>query len=569
MRFHSIIMLLLLLLGNVLLCSYKTDSMSVEKAVYKYCVAYPDSALILLDDAEEHKTMSNTRIDMLRAIVYGSMKMPAMKEACLRRVLSVNMIDTNPKRYLNALSLMVETLNEQCKYTECISMALQGMELAEKLDDKLTEYTLLCTLASVSFRLEQYEDGYDYLRQVIEDGKDSNNVRLLSYVSYAYGILMTYLSSKDRYEEALEAGKQRRELLERMKDMAGPPPGYIDQQNAYLYSKMANLYQSMGKVQEAEKAYSAFMQTEEAKRIESGYAILPYLQKAERHKEVLKRIRALHTRWGECDTIDMQYRVLLEYEARSEGALGNYERMAELNRRALTLTDSIYYRQNSSRAQEFATIFKVKEKEKLLQDEQAKSERRFLMFIGSVLVLVLLVTLVIVVYLNLNRVKRRNRIAARQIDELLKQREEFRHRFPPAEIKKEADLPLKDSTEQAKEAGGEVVNHSYETFLQMENIIMEEQLFLNPRFGRDELLRMTGIHKNDLSYLLKRYAGVSNVNSYLNRLRVEYSVKLIKEKNNFSIEAIAEEAGFNSRSTFYRAFYKQFGMTPTEYIETL
>lgn len=569
MRFHSIIMLLLLLLGNVLLCSYKTDSMSVEKAVYKYCVAYPDSALILLDDAEEHKTMSNTRIDMLRAIVYGSMKMPAMKEACLRRVLSVNMIDTNPKRYLNALSLMVETLNEQCKYTECISMALQGMELAEKLDDKLTEYTLLCTLASVSFRLEQYEDGYDYLRQVIEDGKDSNNVRLLSYVSYAYGILMTYLSSKDRYEEALEAGKQRRELLERMKDMAGPPPGYIDQQNAYLYSKMANLYQSMGKVQEAEKAYSAFMQTEEAKRIESGYAILPYLQKAERHKEVLKRIRALHTRWGECDTIDMQYRVLLEYEARSEGALGNYERMAELNRRALTLTDSIYYRQNSSRAQEFATIFKVKEKEKLLQDEQAKSERRFLMFIGSVLVLVLLVTLVIVVYLNLNRVKRRNRIAARQIDELLKQREEFRHCFPPAEIKKEVDLLLKDSTEQAKEAGGEVVNHSYETFLQMENIIMEEQLFLNPRFGRDELLRMTGIHKNDLSYLLKRYAGVSNVNSYLNRLRVEYSVKLIKEKNNFSIEAIAEEAGFNSRSTFYRAFYKQFGMTPTEYIETL
>ena len=74
---------------------------------------------------------------------------------------------------------------------------------------------------------------------------------------------------------------------------------------------------------------------------------------------------------------------------------------------------------------------------------------------------------------------------------------------------------------------------------------------------------------NALSYLLKRYAGVSNVNSYLNRLRVEYSVKLIKEKNNFSIEAIAEEAGFNSRSTFYRAFYKQFGMTPTEYIETL
>lgn len=369
------------------------------------------------------------------------------------------------------------------------------------MNNKVVEYSLLSTLAMVSFRLEQYQDGYEYLQRIIEGGSKSDNVRVLSHVSYAYGMLINQLASDERYEEALKAVYERRDLLERMKEMPGPPSGYIDQQEAYLYSKMANLYLSMGKTTQAEEAYKAFMQTEEAKRVESGYTILPYLQKAGHHKDVLERIRGLHTLWQGCDTINMQYRLLLEYEAKSEGALGNYKRMAELDRCALALTDSIYMRKTNSRAQEFATIFKVNEKEKLLQEEQARSERSSLMLIGAVVVLILLVTLVIVVYLNLRRVKQRNRIAARQIEELLEQREEFRRCLTCNDMQKDVP-PMGEKVEQDEETNG-TSNQSYETFLRMEQLIMEQQLFLQPRFGRDELLRMTGIHKNDLSCLLR------------------------------------------------------------------
>lgn len=117
------------------------------------------------------------------------------------------------------------------------------------------------------------------------------------------------------------------------------------------------------------------------------------------------------------------------------------------------------------------------------------------------MVLILLVTLVIVVYLNLRRVKQRNRIAARQIEELLEQREEFRRCLTCNDMQKDVP-PMGEKVEQDEETNG-TSNQSYETFLRMEQLIMEQQLFLQPRFGRDELLRMTGIHKNDLSCLLR------------------------------------------------------------------
>ena len=177
--------------------------------------------------------------------------------------------------------------------------------------------------------------------------------------------------------------------------------------------------------------------------------------------------------------------------------------------------------------------------------------------------MVLLIALVSVIFLNLHRLKKRNRIAARQIDELLEQREEIRHRLLCAETQKS-----KTYFAEAHEEDNNECSESYEIFLRMEQMITEQQLFLQPGFGRDELLHMTGINKNDLSSLLQDYAGASNLSNYLNRLRIEYSVKLMKENKKFSIEAIAQEAGFNSRATFYRAFYKQFGMTPTEYINS-
>ena len=59
---------------------------------------------------------------------------------------------------------------------------------------------------------------------------------------------------------------------------------------------------------------------------------------------------------------------------------------------------------------------------------------------------------------------------------------------------------------------------------------------------------------------------------YFTRLRIEHVVNLLKTKPKFrlySMQALAEEIGYNSTSAFTRAFKKQVGVSPSVFLKTL
>ncbi len=57
----------------------------------------------------------------------------------------------------------------------------------------------------------------------------------------------------------------------------------------------------------------------------------------------------------------------------------------------------------------------------------------------------------------------------------------------------------------------------------------------------------------------------------MNYYRVEEAKAMLKDldKSNLSIEGIGLECGFNSSATFYRAFKKHTGNTPSQHIKTI
>jgi YesN/AraC family two-component response regulator len=55
-----------------------------------------------------------------------------------------------------------------------------------------------------------------------------------------------------------------------------------------------------------------------------------------------------------------------------------------------------------------------------------------------------------------------------------------------------------------------------------------------------------------------------NFNDFLNEFRIDHFKKLL-ENDQFSIEGMAYESGFKSKTSFYRAFKKSTGQTPLQY----
>jgi AraC-like DNA-binding protein len=95
----------------------------------------------------------------------------------------------------------------------------------------------------------------------------------------------------------------------------------------------------------------------------------------------------------------------------------------------------------------------------------------------------------------------------------------------------------------------------------------EEKPFLNPKISLQEVSLVLELNPNRLSQVVNETTGL-NFKDYINSFRVEEAKLLLSspEFQKLTIEAIAEKAGFYSKSPFYAAFKKQAGMTPKEFV---
>ena len=94
----------------------------------------------------------------------------------------------------------------------------------------------------------------------------------------------------------------------------------------------------------------------------------------------------------------------------------------------------------------------------------------------------------------------------------------------------------------------------------------EVKPYLNPKISLQEVSTVLDINPNRLSQAINEKTGL-NFKDYINSYRVEEAKLLLSspEFQKLTIEAIAEKAGFYSKSPFYSAFKKHTGMTPKEF----
>lgn len=101
------------------------------------------------------------------------------------------------------------------------------------------------------------------------------------------------------------------------------------------------------------------------------------------------------------------------------------------------------------------------------------------------------------------------------------------------------------------------------SFQKLESLMLNKQLFCNPKISRDEVARELGTNRTYLTRDIKKFTGLT-FNEYITELRIKYAAKLLTSTND-KLDTVSSIAGFRSRSTFYRAFSAKLGCTPFEY----
>lgn len=96
----------------------------------------------------------------------------------------------------------------------------------------------------------------------------------------------------------------------------------------------------------------------------------------------------------------------------------------------------------------------------------------------------------------------------------------------------------------------------------LDQLNREEDYYLDSSLSMADLAKKTGTTHHHLSQVLNEELGQSYTD-YINALRIGHAKKLLLEQPHTKIEEIAEQAGFNSKSTFNTAFKKFSGLTPS------
>ncbi|SFI79927.1 helix-turn-helix transcriptional regulator [Myroides guanonis] len=95
---------------------------------------------------------------------------------------------------------------------------------------------------------------------------------------------------------------------------------------------------------------------------------------------------------------------------------------------------------------------------------------------------------------------------------------------------------------------------------------MEIEVYLDLDLNLEKLSTHLRISKYELSQVFSIGLQTSFA-KYVNKKRCEYASQLLlnRRETNDSIESIAYESGFNSNTTFYRAFKENYGVPPSRY----
>ena len=531
-------------------------------------VAYgsnPQRALTLLDSAQLLGNISDYRAQYILAKIYSRSFTAEQQDSAIqmcKALLSHDSVKNAPSEQEEILDMLIAVSRSKRDDEAYLQWATKKAEICLKQGETTEYWRTEADIGLLMTFFGQVDEGLEKLDEAIGRLDSPGSIDRMDAFIIAVKRKINALNELNRYEEVPVLAQRILDRLDHYEknakdyaedsyrlswsDNPNDRDRYLDFSRAQAWIFMAQGYALMSekgtvdseKQAAAEKArqYLALVnQTGYGKSFGARRMIAPVQMALGMYDEALSIYDEVERRMGS-DTLNVDYATILRSRAvvaRSKGQVGE---ACDYLARYASLTKVVSDSLHRSEAHEYAARYHAQQQQMEIQEKEAEAERSHLM--SAAVGVMALLALVFALYSLRQKhiMSSKNRVLVRMINEQMA-------------------TPEKQKAETGTDA---------ELFKTIDTAIREERLYTDGNLQRQAICDRFGISRHVLNALMTDHADGCSFPQYVNNIRLEEALRMLRDEPEKSIASIAAEVGFTPPN-LREQFKRKYGMSPVEY----
>lgn len=293
------------------------------------------------------------------------------------------------------------------------------------------------------------------------------------------------------------------------------------------------------------------------KAMQQKAIVLSAMRRYQEAVNCLRQVEDITLKQGMRSELIDTYRFLTQVYS----AMGNSLEADHFNYKYLKAKDELIHKSHAEKLEKSRFLDEMRRVNEQVEEIQAKHERTHqLLLMMSLIAAIILIALVLLVRSN---IKQRNYI--RHLYEKNVQLLDVKVADPPL-----ASQPIDEQEESAPKYQGLLDQESKDRlFDQIKRVMDDMSIICKPDFSLQQLADQVGSNYKYVSQVLNECYGKS-FKQVLNEQRVREACRMFNDAErygNLTIEAIAANLGFNSRSNFTVTFKRITGISPSDFMK--
>ena len=548
------------------------DSLYTLDLAYDIYAEDPARALAVLDSAQKLGNTSAFSADKARAIILARNSVDPQEEKALQICMDLLQSDSTQvtskdgaDHRLDILRVTAEIFRTRRDYENWLKYAIDVADLSHEMGMENEAIRTEAEIGMVLTHLGREAEGLKKLNDALEalaprttssvDALDAwvvvakRNINVYDELDRPTEIIGLAQGIIDKLNYFQLNANSFAEDSDRLPPSADAHAGWCNFYRAQAHGFLARAYALLGRTKEAKREIAIFEATDHGRSFSGKRMITGAWKLVGYWDKVLEFDKILEQRMG-TDTLNAEYAIILRDRSDAAKSKGHYhEALTWLDRHA-RVQDQLAQQLQSSQAQEYASKYHAKEQELEIQKARSDARKKTSALI-AVLIVFILAGLASMYYRTQRRlISEKNHVLVKLIN-----------RFAP---------PQKQVVSAKTEEDGvvEVTEQDRELFKAIDEAIRNERLYANVSLQRQDILDRFNMRRQVLNKLMAAFAGGDSFPSYVNSIRLEEAVRLLRDEPDRPIGDIAETVGF-TMANFRVAFKQSYGITPAEFRSNL